>query len=178
METEKKDRWLNYLALSSVIIAVCASLSTFRGSSYSTRTVLSQTQASDQWAYYQAKSVKGNLYEVQKQELEMELSLLPTSTPENVKESYRAQIDDYRKRIERYNSEKNDIEKAARDYETIRDHALEHGQSFGVAVIFLQIAILLSSIAALMKKKFVWAIGLITASFGIVYFLNGFWVFL
>jgi hypothetical protein len=45
-------------------------------------------------------------------------------------------------------------------------------------VIFLQIAILLSSIAALMKKKPVWVLGLITGAFGVVYFLNGFFLFI
>jgi hypothetical protein len=178
MAEEKKEKWLNYLALSSVIIAVCASLSTFRGSSFSTRTVLSQTQASDQWAYYQAKSVKANLYEIQKQELEVELGLLPAVHSPELRQSYNRQIEDYAQRIERYNKEKAEIEQAARTLESTRDHALEHGQSFGVAVIFLQIAILLSSIAALMKKKPVWIFGLVTAAAGMVYFLNGFWVFL
>jgi hypothetical protein len=45
-------------------------------------------------------------------------------------------------------------------------------------VIFFQIAILLSSIAALMKKKPVWVLGLITGAIGIVYFANGFWLFI
>jgi predicted Na+-dependent transporter len=47
-----------------------------------------------------------------------------------------------------------------------------------MAVIFLQIAILLSSIAPLMKGKPVWLLGLITGAFGIVYFVNGFWLFI
>ena len=59
-------------------------------------------------------------------------------------------------------------------YESIKEDALKHVQSFGVAVIFLQIAILLSSIAALMKIKYVWICGLATGAAGIVYFANGF----
>ena len=66
MTEEKKERWLNYLALTTVILAVCATLASFKGGGYSTRSVLSQTQASDQWSFYQAKSIKGNLYEVEK----------------------------------------------------------------------------------------------------------------
>ena len=61
---DKKDPWLNYLALTTVIFAVCATLSTFKGGGYSTRSVISQAQASDQWAYYQAKSGKQNLSEL------------------------------------------------------------------------------------------------------------------
>jgi hypothetical protein len=37
---------------------------------------------------------------------------------------------------------------------------------------------MLSSIAPLMKKKPVWVLGLITGAFGIVYFVNGFWLFI
>ena len=47
-----------------------------------------------------------------------------------------------------------------------------------VAVIFLQIAVLLSFISALMKKEPVWILGLITGAFGVFYFINGFFFFL
>ncbi len=44
------DRWLNYVALTTVILAVAASPSTFKGNQLSTRAVLSQSQASDRLA--------------------------------------------------------------------------------------------------------------------------------
>jgi hypothetical protein len=56
--------------------------------------------------------------------------------------------------------------------------SIKHGQAFGVAVIWLQLAILLSSIAALMKKPSVWAVGLVLAVVGLLFFLNGFFLFL
>jgi len=43
-----------------------------------------------------------------------------------------------------------------------------------MAVIFLQIGILLSSIAALLKKKPLWMLGLAVGVAGIYYFINGF----
>jgi hypothetical protein len=175
---EKKEKWLNYLALSSVILAVCATLSTFRGSSYSTRTVLSQTRASDQWAFYQAKSVKGNLYEIQKEELEVERAMQGGVMSPQAEKEFQIKEDEYTKRIERYDGEKAQIEKDAREFETIRDHSLQHSQTFGIAVIFLQIAILLSSISALMKKKPLWVLGLVLGAVGVVYFLNGFFLFM
>ncbi len=178
MADEKKETWLNYLALSSVLLAVCATLATFRGGSYSTRTVLSQTQASDQWAFYQAKSVKGNLYEIQKEQLELDIAAQGVDIPEKLKNDYAKRLEEYNQRIEKYNSEKAQIQEDARKFEEIRDHSLQHSQAFGMAVIFLQIAILLSSISALMKKKPVWVLGLITGAFGVAYFINGFLLFL
>jgi Domain of unknown function (DUF4337) len=52
MAEEKKEPWLNYLALATVILAVCATLSTFKGGGFSTRSVLSQSKAASQWAYF------------------------------------------------------------------------------------------------------------------------------
>ena len=45
MADEKKEPWLNLLALTTVILAVCATLATFKGGGHSTRSVLRQSQA-------------------------------------------------------------------------------------------------------------------------------------
>ena len=178
MAEDKKEPWLNYLALTTVILAVCATLSTFRGGSFSTRSVLSQTHAANQWAYYQSKSIKGYLYELQKEKMELDLKALGPKAPGSLVEEYKKKVDFYAKNIKRYNEEKAQIEKDARNFETIRDDAQRHAQTFGIAVIFLQIAVLLSSIAALMKKKPVWILGLMTGAMGLFYFANGFLLFL
>jgi hypothetical protein len=178
MAEEKKETWLNYLALSTVILAVCATLSTFKGGGFSTRSVMSQTQASDQWAFFQAKSVKGNIYEIEKDKLELELKAMDAKAPPGVTEEYRKKIEDYGKKIAKYEGEKADIQKDAKRFEKVRDDAQRHSQVFGIAVIFLQIAILLSSIAALIKKKLVWVLGMAVGIVGIIYFADGFLLFL
>jgi cation transport ATPase len=177
MAEEKKEPWLNYLALTTVILAVCATLSTFKGGAFSTRSVMSQTQASDQWSYYQAKSIKGYLYEMQKDRLEIELKLLGTGGSRSTREEYRQKLEEYGKKIAKYDGEKGDIQKEAKRFEKVRDDAQKHAQAFGIAVIFLQIAILLSSVAALLKKKILWLLSLAVGIAGIVYFANGFMLF-
>jgi hypothetical protein len=47
-----------------------------------------------------------------------------------------------------------------------------------MAIIFLQIAILLSSISGLLKKKLVWYGGLATGVIGLFFFVDGFLVIL
>jgi hypothetical protein len=178
MAEEKKETWLNYLALTTVILAVCATLSTFKGGGFSTRSVMSQTQAANQWSYYQAKSVKGYIYEMQKDKLDLELKGMGVKAPQTLLEEYRKKIADYGKKIAKYDEEKAEIQKDAKRYEQIRDDAQKHSQVFGIAVIFLQIAILLSSIAALVKKKPVWLLGIAVGVVGIVYFADGFLLFL
>jgi len=178
MSEEKKDPWLNYLALATVVLAVCATLSTFKGGGYSTRSVLSQTQASDQWAFYQSKSIKGYLYELQRDKLSLELGASGPGLRQEAVEEYRKRIASYDAKIRKYEEERSSIRKDAKKFEEIRDDAQKHAGAFGIAVIFLQIAILLSSIAALIKKKYVWYIGLGIGAWGIVAFLNGFLLFL
>ncbi len=178
MAEEKKEKWLNYLALTTVILAVCATLSTFKGGNFSTLAVMSQSRASDQWSYYQSKSIKGYVYEIQKDKLELELKAMGPKTPKSLAEEYEKRIGAYATKIKKYDEEKAKIDKEARELEKVRDEAGKHSKAFGMAVIFLQIAILLSSIAALMKKKVLWLIGCVVGVFGIVYFVNGFLLFI
>ncbi|WLT32303.1 DUF4337 domain-containing protein [Geothrix sp. PMB-07] len=173
MAEEKKEPWLNLLALTTVILAVCATLATFKGGGYSTKTVLSQAQASDEWAHYQAKGIKGNLYEVEAMRLKREIELAPKASKEVLEKS----LADVEKKVAKYEGEKAEIDKTARGYEAAKAEAQKHGAPFGLAVIFLQIAILLSSIAALMKKQPVYWAGLVVGVVGLVYFANGFFLF-
>ena len=176
MAEEKKEPWLNYLALTTVLLAVCATLSTFKGGGYSTRSVLAQSQASDQWAYYQSKSIKGYIYEIQMEKLDLELREKKQNLSPAMIAEYEKTIEAYSKKIAKYNTEKDEIEKGATEKESIRDTAQNHSRMFGMAVIFLQIAILLSSIAALLKKKAMWVFGLLCGAVGVVYFANGFFL--
>jgi hypothetical protein len=172
-EEEKKERWLNYLALTTVILAVCATLSTFKGGAYSTKSVLSQNQAANQWAYFQSKSIKSYLYEIQKDEIELSLQNALQENNNVLAEQHRNRIALYVQKIKKYDYEKAVIMKEAKKLESIRDEAQRHSRDLGIAVIFLQIAILLSSISALMKKKLLWLCSAITGVVGIGYFVNG-----
>ncbi|WP_243688167.1 DUF4337 domain-containing protein [Geotalea toluenoxydans] len=163
--------------MTTIILAVCATLSTFKGGAFSTRSVMSQTQASDQWAFYQSKSIKGYLYEMQKEKLELEFKADNGRMPLTLAADYGQKIETYTNKIAKYEEEKTAIQKDAKRFEKIRDDAQKHSQAFGLAVIFLQIAILLSSVAALMKKKYVWLIGSAVGVVGIAYFINGFFLY-
>nr|WP_320132300.1 DUF4337 domain-containing protein [uncultured Holophaga sp.] len=173
MPEEKKEPWLNYLALTTVILAVCATLATFKGGGHSTRSILRQSQASDTWAFYQAKNIKGALYEIQSDNLQRILEEDNAHT-----RSHEEALQTARKRIAKYEQEKASLSQEAKRLEAERDAAARHGQAFGLSVIFLQIAILLSSIAALMKKKPLWLAGVAVGVAGLVCFLNGFFLFL
>jgi len=177
MAEEKKEPWLNYLALTTIIFAVAATLSTFKGGGHSTKSVLSQEQASNKWAYFQSKSLKLYIYETQKDVLELDVKSMP-KTEASVIGAFQKKISDYEQSVKRYEKEKEVIKKDAEHFELLRDEAQKHSQAFGLAVIFLQISILISSIAALIKRKYLWLIGIGVGAVGLVYFINGFLLFL
>jgi hypothetical protein len=174
MAEEVKEKWLNYVAVTTVILAVCATLSTFKGAGYSTRSVLSQAQAADQWAYYQSKSIKGYLYENQFEAIELDLKKDRRNFSPALAAEYEKKLEYYGQKIKKYDEEKKQISNEAKRLESVRDQAQRHAGIFGIALIFLQIAILLCSISALMKKKPIWFLGMTAGIVGIVYFANGF----
>jgi hypothetical protein len=174
--SEKKERWTNYLAITTVLIAVCATLSTFKGGGYSTRSLLNQTLAANQWSYFQSKSIKSYLFEVEKNNLEFQKSILQSPDPD-ILVKYDEKIASLEKNISRYAKEKEDIKKTAEAHEIERDNCKLHSATFGIAVIFLQVSILLSSISALTKRKYIWFLSIAVGAAGIVYFSNGFFLF-
>jgi len=175
MADDTKAAWLNWLAITTIIFSACATLSTFKGGGYSTKAVMAQAKASDQWSYYQAKSVKQSAYQMQKDALELQLLTVADST---AAQAYRAKIGDYQSQVSRYDKEKNDIKAGADSLEASKAVFQKYSATFGLAVVFLQVAIMLSAIAALLKKKYVWILGVGIGVIGLVSFANGFWHFL
>jgi hypothetical protein len=177
MAEEKKEKWMTYMAITTILIAVAATLSTFKGGGFSTRSLLNQTLASDQWAFFQSKSIKSYIYDMRRENLEIQVaSLEKLKGNETLIDKYNGMIADYSQKVKTYESEKEAISKVAKGYENIRDESKLHSGKFGIAVIFLQISILLSSIATLSKKRFVWICGLILGLIGIFYFFDGFFL--
>lgn len=172
MTDETRAPWLNHMALATVILAVCATLSTFKGGSYSTLSVISQALSSDQWAFYQAKSTKQHLYELQVQQFTLQAMALPADNP--ARQAYLDAVAKASAQIGRYDKEKQEIKDKALAFEHQRDDAKQHGKPFGLAVIFLQVSILLNSVSGLLKVKRVWWASIPVGIVGLTLFANGF----
>jgi Domain of unknown function (DUF4337) len=178
MAEEKKEKWLTYMAITTILIAVAATLSTFKGGGFSTKSLLNQTLASDQWAFYQAKSIKSYIYDFRRENLEIQVATLEKQKGnDTLITKYNGMIADYKQKVKTYETEKEALSKDAKGFEKLREDSKLHSAKFGIAVIFLQISILLSSIATLSKKRFVWICGLALGVIGILYFIDGFFLF-
>jgi hypothetical protein len=122
-----------------------------------------QAQASDQWAYYQAKGVKLSIQEAVKSLAQAAGRPIP------------AGVDD---QIHRYRTEQQDIQNHAKDLEKERDqrseeadHLMQRHHGFANAVAMFQVAIALGAIAALTRIRIVW-LGSITLGIGgLIFFL-------
>ena len=178
MSVEKSDKpaWKNDMALATVLLAVCATFSTFKGGGYSTLALISQSQASDQWSFYQAKSLKQHLQELQLEQLQLQsMTMLAHSSAAQV---YAQHIALLQAKLKKYKKEKAAVKEQAHLFEVQRDEAKRHGKPFGRAVIFLQVAILLNSIAGLLEIRKVWWTALPVGLEGVFFFLDGFFLFL
>jgi hypothetical protein len=176
MAEEQKEKWLGYVATTTILFAVCATLSTFKGGQYSTRAVLAQAKSTNQWAYYQAKDLKQYLHELQRDGIELALTN-ERQTGGEYAQAARKKAAAYAEKIAKYDAQKEEIKKQAEALDASIAGYQAHGAAFGMAVIFLQIAILLSSVAALMKRKAIWAGGVAVGAVGVIYFANGFLLF-
>ena len=154
------------IALTALILAICATFSSLYAGANASKGILAQSQASDGWAYYQAKSIKEELYK-------MQLESLQVDPPDNVDPMKLSVLEQkYQQTIDRYDGEQAEIRKAANQKELERDHFLELNRGFAGALTYLQIAILLTSLAGLMKQIYFWYAGIAIGAFGIFNFVQ------
>lgn len=153
------------IAVTTLLLAVCATLTAFKAGGYGNKMVLAQNQASDQWAFYQAKSIKETTYRVQLDA--MTAAYPPGQRPPAIE----AQAAAFAQEAQRYKAEKEAIEQEAHRWESVRDTAQGYNTVLGQALMFLQVGILLSSLATINKVYGYWYAGSAIGVVGIGLFL-------
>ena len=174
---EGHPHWLiPAVAVTTAVLAVCAAYASFAGGkavhdslASLTEAALLQSQASDQWAFYQAKGIKRHVFEVQRDVLRL------GSTPRAAALAAR-----YDHEVARYTSDQDKISKDAQALERRRDGALRIAerydslhQRFGSAVAFFQVGIVLCSVAAIVRRPPLWYGGIIAGAAGAALLLQG-----
>ena len=147
--------FLRQIALTTALFAALAAITSLEaGSTVNEALVLKteatrlQAQASDQWAYYQAKGLKAAIAHSG----EGPWAVLEKQPPAKFAEDEA-----------RYLKEQHTIEAHARELEHERDlksveadHLLQRHHGYAQSVALLQVAIALGAVAALTKKNMVW----------------------
>jgi hypothetical protein len=141
------------VALSAALLAVLAAASALYAGHFANEAMIEQIKASDNWAFFQAKSIKSSVLQ-SKMELLQSLGRSPSASDQE-------KIDDYAK-------EQKDISKKAKDLEAESHHHLRQHQVLARVVTLLQISIALSAIAVLTRKKPLWYLSLVGGAAGLV----------
>jgi len=168
-----QEKWMKGVAVTTTCLAVMTAIAAARGTACVSKTQLLTAVESSKWAYYQAKSIKLNLSEVQKNLLEAQSAVLADTQQKAV---YDVKVAAAAQEISRYDAEKEQIRKEAEETAATNRLLATKGNFFSASVVFFQIAIMLSSVAALLKKKYMWIIGLVFGTVAAV--LLGYGLFL
>lgn len=163
------------VALTTAIFAVILAFSSLGGNNAMKEMILAQQQASDQWAYYQAKAGREHFYRGQKMRLELDLLEKETLKPE-IRQRYETLLKQMTAQEERYGKERLDIEKAARKLERDRDKASSKDPYFDFSEVLLQIAIVMATVSILSQSRAIFGVALTAAILGSLLCLNGFFL--
>jgi hypothetical protein len=177
-EAEEKgsDPFTKKIALCVAVYAVALAVTALGGSNAGKDMVMAQQRASNQWAYYQAKVMRENLYVLAAEGLELEIE--EAAEKSKAKELREKKIAQYRKKAETYKAEKEEIMAEAKKFEEERDTAARRDPYFDYAEVLLQISIVLASIAMLSGKRWSFYLSIVLALVGAFLCVNGYGLFL
>ena len=148
-----KEPFDRKVALTMAVIAAVMAIVTVAGHVLTTEELLNQQKASDQWSYYQAKDIRR--YE---SDIARDVMAALSAGP--------AAINKYAANSERYDKERGEIQAEARKLE---EESHVHGSQAlrtHMGEVFLEIAIVLASLAILTKRRPMWFASIISGLVG------------
>jgi hypothetical protein len=157
---EKKERWTLYLALSTALMAVLAAIAGLLAGHHANEALIERANASDQWNFYQAKNLKQEIA-VNTDQILHALGKTDTS------------VKDHSADIARYEREKAAIKKEAEEDEQQSIAHLGKHVPLASAVTAFQIAIAISAIAILTRRRKLWYGSLVLTLIGIGFLIAG-----
>jgi Domain of unknown function (DUF4337) len=149
---ERKEKWILFVALSTAVMAVMAAVAGLLAGHHANEALIERVKASDQWNLYQSKSLK--------QEIAVNTDLI-------------MHTQDHSAAIAKYDKDKADAMKDAKEAEKESEGHLAKHVPLATAVTAFQIAIAISAIAILTRRKVLWIGGLVLTCIGIVFFVLG-----
>ena len=173
LEAQRDKSFSRRVALTTAVYAVVLAIASLGGNNSMKEALLSQQEATNQWAYYQAKVVREHLNRANKLLVEAQLAE-PSPLRGAEREKFDALMKKYADEEKRMNADKKDIEKEARKFEASRDVAKRKDPYFDYAEVFLQIAIVLASVSILAASRQMFWFSLALAIVGALATTNGF----
>ena len=154
---EASDPFEKRVAVSIAIFAIILSFIQNAGDNGTAQQIVKTSEASNQWAYFQAKSIKGSLVNI-------ESDLLARLSSTDQKEA----LDRLKAESARYDTEKAEIKAKAEALTKDADEGAAIDNRADLASLFLQISIVICSIAILAKSHPFWWAGVAVGVIGTV----------
>lgn len=179
MDQDKhQDNFKQRAAILIAILAMFLAITGLGGANAEKEATNNNIFASNFYAFYQAKNIRQTSFALAADNLELSLT---NATPE-AKAAMQKKIDGYRKNVARYETEpetnegKKELLARAKTYEIARDHALKQDPYFDYAEVFLQIAIVLVSVAIVAGLSWLVFAGAALGTLGAILMVNGFFL--
>ena len=172
----------NRTALTISILAMVLAVASLGGSNAAKDITQENILAANSYAFYQAKSIRQTSLKIAAADLGLQMLREP-AMPAAAKEAMQKKIEDYKKTIERYESEpetqegKKELLMVAKEHEAVRDHAMRQDPWFDYAEGALQIAIVLLSVSIVAGLPVLFWAGAGLGALGALSALNGFFLF-
>ena len=157
---EAKDPFEKRAALTISIIAICLTFIGNLGDSAKTEAIIRTNEASDQWGYYQAKGIKGQM-------ASMHASLLTSLSGPGISEVTKAEAARLAKESERYEAEKAQIKDKAEELTKEAAHSSRINDRCDHSSLFLQVSVVFCSVAILSRSHKLWLGGVMIGAIGI-----------
>jgi hypothetical protein len=162
------------VALITAVYAVLLAITALGGNKAMKEMLLSQQQASDQWAFYQAKTIREHLYRNQRLRLELDLLEREAVMRAEARTRMAALIKNMTNEEIRFAAEKKTIELEAKKFEHERDMYRNKDVYFEYGEVLLQVAIVLASISILSSSVPVFCFSAFCALLGALSSLNAY----
>jgi len=159
-EEGKERKHMAPVSLTIAILAVFVAIVSLLGHRAHTEEILMQTRATDQWGYYQAKNMRRNNLEA----LDEVLTALENTKAERAEEVQKH----FHEEIDKYRDQQKDIQAEARGLEAEVQVASRRADRFDLGEVFLEIALVVTSITLLTDNRKYWRFGVCLAVIGLV----------
>jgi hypothetical protein len=157
---EAGEAGMRAVSLGISVLAVLVAMVTVVGHRTHTEAILMQTRAADQWNLYQAKKIR----QVQVSTTSDLLSLQPSSNDAAVQKK----LAEYRSHLDKWNGEIADEQDKALDLEHEVDRAERRADRYDLGEALLEIAVVLSSITLLTRRRRYFVLGLLFGLGGVI----------
>jgi hypothetical protein len=161
-------------AITAAVLAVLAAVGSLLSGHAANEAILGMTRATDQWAYFQAKSTKGHLYEVASELVAILGRGSSTGASPAGKPTDAPGVDHFRAESQRYDREKGEIQHEAEVLEAESRHELHRHHRYALAVALFQAGIVLASVSLLVRVKGLYLLSLIAGAAGVICLVLGF----